>query len=233
SVAGPAPAPLPDDRTDRAPLRPPPAGPESAPSAGPEGAVSPSAGAAVPLPLAGPGRPGRETSRGPDGSPASGPSAGPVLLPLREPERDRPPPARALPGAGDALSVRSTASPPSPPSSASSSSVSEESAEPGPADDGRRRLRPPRDPRRRRLRTTTPSSPPPSGAGPPSPWSGRATATGSSEAGRASGTPSSDMEPFRRVARRDGAPAPASRHRGRRGAQSRMVTGAVGALVDL
>jgi hypothetical protein len=111
-----------------------------------------------------------------------------------------------------------------------------ESDPPGPVDDGRRRLRPPREPRRRRLRTTTPSSPPALGAGPPSPCSGRATATGSSETGRASGTLSSDMEPFPRVARWDSALAPGGRRTttdAQRGARSRMVVGAVGARIDL
>jgi hypothetical protein len=147
-------------------------------------------------------------------------------------------PCRA--GAGEAFSVRSTASaPPSPSVSGallSVSSLSEsvgESADPGPAAAGRRRLRPPREPRRRRLRTTAPSSPPPVGAGAPSPCSGRATATGSSEAGRASGTISSDMETFPRVARQDGAPAPGGRRNRRRGARSRMVGGATGAPIDL
>src|SRR5581483_3353269 len=138
------------------------------------------------------------------------------------------------------FSVRSTASP-SPPSSgpAESSWSSSPSAspaaspDPGPADDGRRRLRPPRDPRRRRLRTVTPSSPPPAGAGPPSPCSGRAMASGSSEAGRTSGTISSDIKPFPHVARRDGAPAPAGRLGGRRGTRSRMVAGALNDLVKL
>ena len=212
------------------PLRPLPAFSAGGAGAGP--ACSP----------AGPGRPGRDTWRGPDEASGSGAVAGSgAAAGTAPPERARPEfpgAARGCErvcrlGAGEASSVRSTASALSPLSSLSLSESVEESVGPGPEDDGRRRLRPPREPRRRRLRTTWPSSPPPVGAGPPSPCSGRATATGSSEAGWASGTLSSDMETFPCVARWDGAPAPAGGPVGQRGAQSRMVRGTVSAPIDL
>src|SRR5581483_2910265 len=206
--------------------------------ASPVSPVPPPASAPAPARSpAGPGRDRRETSRGPDDSaaascsPLARASVAGVAPPARDPERERLP-VRAPPAAAAGFSVRSTASSSSSDVSSSSQSA-EESPDPGPADDGRRRLRPPRDPRRRRLRTTTASSPPPVGAGPPSPCSGRARATGSSEAGWTSGTLSSDMEPFPRAARHEGAPAPAGRPGGQRGAQRRMVRGAAGARIDL